>query len=107
MAILMFKLPFPALLLVVALLGVHGAGMVPNVSRALTATLGQESFSRAFGLSSFLSVIFTAAGLYGMSLSNKALGNYSAAIVGLVVLLLIAIPLALAASKRTLTPAAL
>jgi MFS family permease len=105
MAMLLFKLPYPALMLVVALLGLHGAGMVPNVSRALTSALGQESFSRAFGMSSFLSVIFTAAGLYGMSLSHKILGDYSGSTVGLVALLLVAIPLAFAASRRSVSPA--
>ncbi|MGE3691994.1 MAG: MFS transporter [Novosphingobium sp.] len=104
MGLLLFKLPYPALLVVIALLGLHGAGMVPNVSRALAATLGQESFSRAFGLSSFLSVVFTAAGLYGMNLSMHLLGNYSGSIIGLVALLLIAIPLALMARKWATTP---
>lgn len=103
MALLLLKLPYPVLVGVIALLGLHGAGMVPNVSRALAATLGQESFSRAFGLSSFLSVVFTAAGLYGMNLSFHKLGDYSGSTIGLVALLVVAIPLALTARKWSAT----
>jgi sugar phosphate permease len=104
MLLLLFKLPYPALVAVIALLGLHGAGMIPNVVRALASTLGQESFSRAFGLSSFLSVAFTAAGLYGMNLSHRLLGDYSGSQIGLVALLLLAIPLALSA-RRYASPA--
>lgn len=105
LALLLLKLPYPALVAVIALLGLHGAGMVPNASRALAAKLGPESFSRAFGLSSFLSVFFTAIGLYGMNLSHKLLGNYSGSTIALVVLMLIAAPLALAARGKASNPA--
>lgn len=103
MILLVLELPYAALVVVIALLGLHGAGMVPNVSRALAATLGRESFSRAFGLSSFLSVAFTAAGLYGMNLSHKMLGDYSGSTLGIAVLLLIAVPLALTAGRFATT----
>ncbi len=100
LALLLINLPYPALVVVIALLGLHGAGMVPNASRALASKLGPESFSRAFGLSSFLSVFFTAVGLYGMNLSHKLLGNYSGSTIGLIMLMLIAAPLALAGSRQ-------
>ena len=99
LALLLLQLPYWALVVVIALLGLHGAGMVPNASRALAAKLGPESFSRAFGLSSFLSVVFTAAGLFGMNLSHKLLGNYSGSIIALIVLMLVAAPMALAGSR--------
>ena len=68
--------------------------MVPNVSRALAHSLGQGSFSRAFGLQSALSVPFTAIGIWAMGASFTRTGSYTAAISGVALVLLVAVPMA-------------
>ncbi|MCB2078541.1 MAG: MFS transporter [Novosphingobium sp.] len=88
------NLPYAGLLVVIGLLGLHGAGMVPNVSRALAHSLGQGSFSRAFGLQSALSVPFTAIGIWAMGASFTRTGSYTAAISGVALVLLVAVPMA-------------
>jgi MFS family permease len=100
MSLLMIKLPYEALVVLVGLLGLHGAGMVPNVSRALASTLGQGSFSRAFGLSSFLSVPFTAIAIAGMAFSHDRTGSYAPALAGLVILLIAVVPLVLSVGRQ-------
>lgn len=95
LALLLFgNLPFAGLLVVIGLLGLHGAGMVPNVSRALAHSLGQASFSRAFGLQSAFSVPLTAAGIWVMGASFTRTGSYLPALGGVALSLLIAVPLA-------------
>jgi len=97
LGLLQLDLPFAALLVVIGLFGMHGAGMVPNVSRALAHSLGQGSFSRAFGLQSALSVPVTALGIWAMGASFTRTGSYSAALAAVAIALLLAVPLALSA----------
>jgi len=98
LALLLFgNLPFAGLLVVIGLLGLHGAGMVPNVSRALAHSLGAGSFSRAFGLQSALSVPLTAIGIWAMGASFTRTGGYLPALGGVAVALLVAVPLAFSA----------
>lgn len=103
MAVLLLKLPFGVLAVVIGLLGLHGAGMVPNVSRALATVLGPAAFSRAFGLFSLLSVPFTALGIAGMGASHSATGSYNAGLAGVVALLLLAVPLTVLAGRARAT----
>ena len=105
LGLLLTGLPFAALMVVVGLLGVHGGGMVPNVSRALATCLGASSFSRAFGLSTLLSVPFTALGIGAMGLSLARTGSYNTAIGIVAGFILLAAPLAFAAGGRRLSPA--
>jgi len=98
--LLQLNLPYAALLVVIGLCGLHGAGMIPNVSRALAHSLGQESFSRAFGLQAALSVPFTAIGIWAMGASFTRTQSYSMALAGVAISLLIAVPLALSAGRR-------
>lgn len=100
LTVLQFHLPYPVLAVVIGLLGLHGAGMVPNVSRALAYSLGQGSFSRAFGLQSALSVPMTAVGIWAMGAAFTRTNSYGPALLGIVVLLLLVAPLALWAAKR-------
>ena len=95
LALLLFgNLPFAGLLVVIGLLGLHGAGMVPNVSAALAHSLGRGSFSRAFGLQSALSVPLTAAGIWAMGASFTRTGSYLPALGLVACALLLAVPLA-------------
>lgn len=98
--LVLVKLPFAGLLVVIGLLGLHGAGMVPNISRALTFSLGQSSFSRAFGLQGAMSVPMTMIGIWAMGASFTATGSYFAALLGVAVAMAVMVPLALAASRR-------
>lgn len=106
-ALLLLDLPFAALVVVIGLLGLHGAGMIPNLSRALADALGAETFSRAFGLSTAVSVPFTVIGLWAMGAAFAATGSYVLALDAVIALLLVAAPLAFLAGgrKRALSPA--
>lgn len=105
LVLLQLDLPYAALAVVMGLLGLHGAGMVPNISRALAFSLGQGSFSRAFGLQSALSVPFTAVGIWAMGASFTRTGSYSVALIGVLVALLVTVPFAWWAAKRAFNPA--
>ena len=99
--VLQFNLPYQAVVLVIALFGLHGGGMVPNVSRALARALGRDSFSRAFGLQSAISVPMTAIGIWAMGAAFTRTGSYHAALLGVAVLLVACVPLTLWAGTRT------
>lgn len=100
--LVLVKLPFAGLLVVIGLLGLHGAGMVPNVSRALAYSLGQSSFSRAFGLQGAMSVPMTMVGIWAMGASFTRTGSYMTALTGVGVALLLVVPMALYAARRPL-----
>ena len=99
--LMLLRPPFPVMLVVVGLFGLHGAGMVPNVSRALATSLGQDSFSRAFGLQSALSVPLTATGLVAMGAAFDRTGSYAPALMAVAALMLVMAPLAFAARRLT------
>ena len=106
--LLLLDLPFAGLAVVIGLLGLYGAGMVPNLSRSLAHSLGQGSFSRAFGLSTAVGVPLTVIGVMGMGAVYTRTGSYAPAIIGLAILLVVAVPLALAARgapQRGVSPA--
>lgn len=94
--LLLLDLPFAALAVVIGLFGLHGAGMIPNLSRALAHRLGQGSFSRAFGLATAFGVPFTVIGVMGMAAVYTRTGSYAPAILVLAVLLAVVAPLAFA-----------
>ena len=103
--LLQLDMPYAARAVVIGLLGLHGAGMIPNVSRALAHSLGSGSFSRAFGLQAALSVPFTIIGIAAMGASFDATQSYGMALNGVAVVLLLAIPLSLYAARKKLSPA--
>lgn len=106
-ALLLLDLPFPALAVVIGLLGMHGAGTIPNISRALADTFGPDGFSRAFGLSTSLSVPFTIIALQGVAGTYTRVQSYAPAIAALSVFYLVILPIAvMAASKRRPAPTA-
>jgi MFS family permease len=98
--LLLLDLPFAGLTVVIALLGMHGAGTIPNISRALGDAFGAASFSRAFGLSTSLSVPFTVIALQGVAATYTRAQTYSPAIAALAVFYLLILPIALAAGGR-------
>lgn len=98
--LLQIDMPYAARAVVIGLLGLHGAGMIPNVSRALAHSLGSGSFSRAFGLQAALSVPFTIIGIAAMGASFDQTQSYSLALNGVAVAMLLVIPLAIYASRK-------
>jgi MFS family permease len=98
--LLLLDLPFPALTLVIALLGMHGAGTIPNISRALAEAFGADGFSRAFGLSTSLSVPFTIIALQGVAATYTRVESYAPALAALSVFYLLMLPIALLAGRR-------
>jgi hypothetical protein len=105
--LLLLDLPFAALAVVIGLFGLHGAGMIPNLSRALAHSLGQGSFSRAFGLATACGVPFTVIAVMGMATVYTRTGSYAPAITALAVLLVVAAVLAFTArgAPKVVSPA--
>ncbi|MBV1691318.1 MFS transporter [Novosphingobium sp. G106] len=99
LGLLLLHLPFVPLAIVIGLLGLHGSGMIPNLSRALADAFGRDSFSRAFGLATSLSVPFTLIGLIGTGISVTRTGAYGLAIGVTAVMLIAVVPLVLGLSK--------
>lgn len=105
--LLLLDLPFAALAVVIGLFGLHGAGVIPNISRALAQSLGRGSFSRAFGLATACGVPFTVFGVLASAAIYTRTGSYTPAIMGFAMLLFVAALAALAAHGRqkVLSPA--
>ncbi len=99
MVLLMFKMPFEALTAVMALAGLHGAGMVPNTSRAFADQLGAANFSRAFGLAGSVSLPVTTLAIVGMSMVHTRTGSYTLGLGVMAALLLLMAPVVLSAGK--------
>jgi MFS family permease len=99
--VLLFKLPFALLAVVIAVAGLHGSGTIPNVSRALAASFGTESYSRAFGFSTALSVPVTVIAVVGMASIHTGTGSYVAGFIALAAVLIALALLTFAAHKRS------
>ena len=97
--LLLFQPPFAALAVVIGLIGMCGAGLIPNLSRALADAFGAPSFSRGFGLATTLGLPLTVAMVPGFPAINTAFGSYSPAIIVLVVFYLASFVCALAANR--------
>lgn len=61
--ILLLRPPFPVMLIVVALIGMHGAAITAIFGLALSQRFGAANFGRAFGLSNLLTLPFLVAGV--------------------------------------------
>jgi len=81
--------------LVVGLIGLHGAGVIPGLSRALADTFGQASFSRGYGLSTMISLPFVAFAIVGSAGVYGATGSYSPALYAMAAYFAVALVLAL------------
>lgn len=78
--VLLIAPPFPVVALVVGLLGMHGSGAIPTLSRGLSDTFGQASFSRGFGLNTVIGLPFIAFAIIGSAAVYTATGSYAPAI---------------------------
>ena len=103
-SLLLTDLPYPARALVIGLIGMHGAGAIPAISKAMASVFGEASFSRAFGLASTATLPLMIGGVFGFGVIFQIQGSYAAGMVALIVYFVVAIPLAIVAGRRTPIP---
>lgn len=80
--LLLLHLPFPAIVVIIGLIGLHGAGAVPVMSVALGEAFGRESFSRAYGLVNLVNLPISVLCVPAAALVYTRTGSYTGAIVG-------------------------
>ncbi len=100
-ALLLLQLPFAAVALVVGLIGMHGAGAIPGLGRAISDAFGQASFSRGFGINTMIALPFMAIALVGAPSVYEVTGSYAPAIVAMAAFFAIAVALALYAASAS------
>jgi MFS family permease len=83
-AIMLLHPSYPMTLIVVALLGLHGAAVVATVGLALSQQFGQATFGRAFGLANLMGLPFNVLGVPIGARIYMRTGSYSSAIVGII-----------------------
>ncbi len=98
--LLLMDLPYPARAVVIGLIGMHGSGAIPAISKAIASALGEASFSRAFGLASTLSLPLIMGAVFGFGAIFQARNSYALGVVSMIAYFLIAIVLALLAARR-------
>ena len=81
-ALLLIQPNFAAALLIVGLIGIHGAGAIPVLSVALAESFGRESFSRAYGLVNLVNLPFAVLSVPAAAMIYAHTGSYAGAIVG-------------------------
>lgn len=80
--LLLLHLPFAATVVIIGLIGLHGAGAVPVMSVALSEAFGRESFSRAYGLVNLVNLPISVLCVPAAALVYTRTGSYAGAIVG-------------------------
>jgi MFS family permease len=98
--LLTLGLPFPALLVVIGLMGMHGSAGIPAASRAYADALGTASFSRAYGLAATVTLPLTIICIIGAGTVYRLTGHYLITILVMAAYCAIGIPLALFGSRR-------
>jgi MFS family permease len=84
---------YPVALVVIAVLGLHGTACIPLVGMALSKVFGPASFSRAFGLSTMMTLPFTVIGIQAASAIYVNTGSYISVIVVMIAAFLSVAPL--------------
>lgn len=102
--LLLLHLPFPLAVVLIGLIGVHGAGAVPVMSAALSEGFGAQSFSRAYGLANLANLPVSVVCVPAAALVFARTGSYSGAIVAIAVLALLASLFVLTAGGARRTP---
>ena len=103
-ALLLMDLPYTARAVVIGLIGMHGSGAIPAMSKAMASAFGEASFSRAFGLASTATLPLMIAAVYGFGVIFQTQGSYAAGIVSMIAYFVIVIPLAIVAGRRAPMP---
>jgi MFS family permease len=83
----------PVLIAIIALLGLHGTGAVPNFSRAISTAFGRENFSRVFGLGSMMALPFAVTAIVGSSAIFEHTKSYDLAIMAMAAGMFLVAPL--------------
>lgn len=97
-ALLLIQPPFAATAVIVGLIGMHGAGAIPGISKAITEAFGQASFSRGFGINTVIALPFIAFAIVGSAGVYTATGSYAPALMAMAGYFAVAMFLALFAS---------
>jgi cyanate permease len=104
-ALLLMDLPYSARAVVIGLIGMHGSGAIPAISKAIASAFGEASFSRAFGLASTATLPFMIAAVFGFGVIFQTRGSYAAGLVAMIAYFIIVFPLAMVAGRRVRVPA--
>jgi cyanate permease len=99
-ALLLLDLPYTARAVVVGLIGMHGSGAIPAISKAMASAFGEASFSRAFGLASTAALPLMIASVFGFGLLFQTRGSYAGGIVAMIAYFVVVVPLAIVAGRR-------
>ena len=99
--LLLMDLPYTARAVVIGLIGMHGSGAIPAMSKAMASAFGEASFSRAFGLASTATLPLMVAAVVGFGVVFQARGSYAPGIVAMIAYFVVVIPLAIIAGRRT------
>jgi MFS family permease len=103
-SLLLVDLPYAARAIVIGLMGMHGSGAVPAISKAMASAFGEASFSRAFGLVSAATLPLTIGGVFGFGVIFQMQSSYTTGMVSMIASFAIAIPLAILAGRRVPNP---
>lgn len=104
-ALLLADLPYVARAVIIGLIGMHGSGSIPAISKAVASSFGVGSFSRSFGLASTVQLPLLIGAVLGFGVIFQTQGSYTKGLQGMIVYFVIAVLLAIAAGRRV--PAAL
>ena len=100
-SLLLMDLPYTPRAVVVGLIGMHGSGAIPAISKAIASAFGEASFSRAFGLASTATLPLMIASVFGFGLIFQTQGSYAFGIVAMIAYFVVVVPLAMVAGRRT------
>jgi MFS family permease len=99
--LLLLQPPFPLMVILVGLIGMHGAGVLPVLGLVLSEAFGRVNFSRAYGISNLLNLPFSVMCVPAAAIVYTKTGSYAGAIIGQIVFFLIAVVLSLLARRRS------
>lgn len=82
-SILLLHPSFAVTALIFGLIGMHGAGAIPTLGRGISDTFGQASYSRGFGLNTFIALPFMSLAIIGSSAVYSSSQTYDPAILAM------------------------
>lgn len=105
--LLTLGLPFPLLLVVIGVMGMHGSAGIPAAARAYSEALGAASFSRAYGLSATVTMPLTILCIIGAGTGARLTGGYGITLIVMAAYCAVGLLLALfgARGRPKLSPA--
>jgi MFS family permease len=103
-ALMLFEPPVPVLLSIVALMGLHGAAIMPTLGMSLSQHFGRASFGRAFGIAYLVALPFNLLAVPAAAHVYVRTGSYSDALIGMIGFLIIAAVLAAMVPRPTSVP---